>query len=648
MSGVVEQTWRLGRRLLACAVLSLVVCCAAPATPIIDAAAGVDAGVDAGGVAVDGGVSSADSAVSDSGAADAGEPDSSYDSDGSVLDAVTNTSAADAALVDTHGDDAPLTDTAASDTSLADTSLADTSLADTSLADTNKPDSSAPKPLPYPIRTAYQLKAIQPDFWPARKDLIGNKVGGIAINVVWAHWQPAAKQAPCNPASEVAYDGWCFKINKTVEAEIAAYSKAGVYVTGIFWGVPPWARIPDKDCSPAGGNAAFKIFCKPKNPAQFGRFAGFIAHRYAGHLGVGRVIDFVIHNEVNSNTWFDIGCGGGKACDTKQWLDDYAANYNAAYDRIVAHQPQARVLISLEHHWSPAKYDTPAANNPLLSGQTFLKGFAKRVGTRKWRVAYHPYPPNLLKAPFGALDHDLYGKVTYGNIGVLVGWLHQTFPNETHTHEVQLTESGVNGLAPHTTQAQQAAGVCDSLRTALGTPGITNYIYHRMRDHPVETKDGLGVGLFDVNDKPKQAWATWALANRHDLKPPKLSCGFEHLPNVRLKRGYHTTKGHWATTRLLPPGFKLEKTWTLQRAKFPGSKLLFACQVGGHNLLSPSPACEGLVALGPVGYVAAKSATGLVALRRCRVGAGTDHFVSTHPTCEGQVIESVLGWVKGS
>ncbi|MCO4764446.1 MAG: hypothetical protein KC502_23240, partial [Myxococcales bacterium] len=299
--------------------------------------------------------------------------------------------------------------------------------------------------------------------------------------------------------------------------------------------------------------------------------------------------------------------------------------------------------ISLEHHWDPKKYDTPAANNPLLSGQTFLKGFAARVGNRKWRVAYHPYPPNLLKSVFGALDHVTQGKITYGNIGVLLGWLYQTFPNKKHAYEVQLTESGVNGISPHATQAQQAAGVCLSLKTVLGTPGITNYIYHRMKDHPAETVNGLGVGLFDTNGKAKAAWGTWALANRNDLKPPKLSCGFETLPYVRLQRGFHDKSGHWATTRMLPPGFKKESSWRLKRAAFAGAKLLFECQVGSHNLISPDPKCEGLVALGPVGYASATKQTGLVALRRCRVG--TDHFVSSHPTCEGQKQESILGWV---
>ena len=78
-----------------------------------------------------------------------------------------------------------------------------------------------PPPLPYPKRTPWTIKAIQPDFWPNRDEIIGNKAGGIAANLVWSAWQPKAKAPPCGKGTEVAYDGFCFKINKTVESEVA-------------------------------------------------------------------------------------------------------------------------------------------------------------------------------------------------------------------------------------------------------------------------------------------------------------------------------------------------------------------------------------------------------------------------------------------
>ena len=165
-----------------------------------------------------------------------------------------------------------------------------------------------------------------------------------------------------------------------------------------------------------------------------------------------------------------------------------------------------------------------------------------------------------------------------------------------------------------------------------------------MKDHPAETVSGLGLGLRDTDGNAKQAWAVWALANRNDLSPAQLSCGFEDLPFVRLRRGYLAGSGHWATSRLLPPGFTEEQSWRLLREPEAGAAMLYECRVGNHSILTRDPGCEGQFPMGPVGYVWEQPRSGAVALYRCRVGAGTDHFVSESSTCEGQNVESLLGY----
>lgn len=114
-----------------------------------------------------------------------------------------------------------------------------------------------------------------------------------------------------------------------------------------------------------------------------------IANRYNGLQGNGRIVNFVIHNEVNRNEWYDIGCGQGVPCSLGPWVADYAANFNSAYDRIKTEQGAVKVFVSFNNEFAIPD-NIPAG---IVSAKTFLLNLAPLIAPRAWSVGWHPWHP---------------------------------------------------------------------------------------------------------------------------------------------------------------------------------------------------------------------------------------------------------------
>jgi len=222
----------------------------------------------------------------------------------------------------------------------------------------------------------------------------------------------------------------------------------------------------------------------------------------------------------------------------------------------------------------------------------------------------------------------------------------QTYPTTPSAHKIYLTENGINSLSPNSDQTKQNDQLCTAFQNILSTPNIDLFIYHRLKDHPEETRFGLGLGLIDTSNQYKRAWSLWALANRFDITPSKLSCGFEDLPYVILKRGIHPVDGHLSTTRPLPNGYKLERTWKLFREYQSNTKLIFECVRSNdkRNFPSVQQNCENQEAWGPLGYIYINQAANLnaAAIYRCR--SGSNYFISPDSKCENAINEGLLGY----
>ena len=65
-----------------------------------------------------------------------------------------------------------------------------------------------------------------------------------------------------------------------------------------------------------------------------------------------------------------------------------------------------------------------------------------------------------------------------------------------------MTENGINAK-DSSMYASQRNYLCQAFKNILGTPGVESFIYHRLVDHEVELRDGLGLALWDVNGRYK-------------------------------------------------------------------------------------------------------------------------------------------------
>lgn len=487
--------------------------------------------------------------------------------------------------------------------------------------------------LPYPVRSGFDVKSLSTDFWPNRQDLISANTSGVAVNLLWSFAQPS-QQTSCS-GTQVRFDGQCFTVNASNDQLIKFWSDQGRPVSAILIGTPTWAR-DNSSCNAAAGR---EIFCAPRSANDFARFAAFIADRYNGLQGNGRIADFIIHNEVNSNDWYKVGCGRGIACDQERWISDYAQNFNAAYDRIVAIQPAAKVLVPLTHHFDTS-FDNVTGSVPIISTQTFLRGLHARAGGRNWRVAYHPYHRSLDSA---VASFDDLPYVTFGNIGVLAGWLRQEFPFQPESWEIHLTENGVSSNGQSNERSQDLA-VCNSYRNVLGTPDIENYIYHRMQDHPLESNNGGAFGLRRQDGSAKPVWNTWSNMSGRNGQRNNLDCGFENLPYTRLSSVVDSAGNYRASTRVTDDRYNFVSDWYLLREFQQDTYMAYECQLGASSYISTDASCNGALSYGPVGYVHRSDASDRVGLYTCT--NGSQIYSSDAVGCAGEQVREFIGYVR--
>jgi hypothetical protein len=234
----------------------------------------------------------------------------------------------------------------------------------------------------------------------------------------------------------------------------------------------------------------------PEGRACYQAVTEFIAARWSGKDHAhGRVWGWVIGNEVNSHgQWHQMG-----PATTEQVAAQYEDQTRLAWSSLRKHSTNARVYLSLEHHWTAKGNASPTKACP---GRELLEVFAKQAKERgdfDWNVAFHPYPANLFN-PRTWQDKvtydDLTPKITFKNLEVLTRklatpeLLYQGKPRR-----LSFTEQGFNvGKAPNAEELQ-AAGYAYAWEKIQRLSGIDSFLYHRQVDHSLE--GGLKLGLWE-------------------------------------------------------------------------------------------------------------------------------------------------------
>jgi hypothetical protein len=222
----------------------------------------------------------------------------------------------------------------------------------------------------------------------------------------------------------------------------------------------------------------------------------FMAQRWSrSDRKFGAVHGYIMGNEVNSH-WFWSNMG---LTSLENFADQYEATVRLAHKAVRAHSREARVYISLEHHWN-IRY--PGGNEQqAFPGRAFVDYFARKVkrgGDFDWHMAFHPYPENLFEPRFwkdkSATTNADTPRITFKNLELLTAYLGR--PELLYAgkpRRIILSEQGFHTPKTPDGEEIQAAAYCYAYKKVESMENVDAFILHRHVDNDHE--GGLLLGL---------------------------------------------------------------------------------------------------------------------------------------------------------
>jgi len=408
---------------------------------------------------------------------------------------------------------------------------------------------AAPDLTPYPATSS--PKGLQVQMIP---DALELGIHHAALNITLNGLLAPEKEAKPGQLTAAA-DGFTFVINQkyaeVMDRYIKPLSDQGVVVTLIVITYrSPNERIRNLTIHPKAdavkGTTMAANTVTPEGRACYKALTDFIAHRWSStDTKHGRVWGWVVSNEVNSHhEWHQMG-----PVTVEQLATQYEDQVRLAWESLRTHSTNARVYLSMEHHWNSQGHPDPLQ---ACRGRTLLELFAKRARERgdfDWNLAFHPYPSNL-RDPRTWLDKVTFDddskKVTFKNLEVVARKLASPeFRFEGKPRRLSLTEQGFDVTQRPEALAEQAAAYAYAWEKLSRLNGAVDaFLYHRQVDHAME--GGLRFGLWSNKpgtiSEPDQKRPIWNLLQAVDTpgwkaaaEPYLKTCGLKSWDELNPK-----------------------------------------------------------------------------------------------------------------
>ena len=308
------------------------------------------------------------------------------------------------------------------------------------------------------------------------------------------------------------YESKTYKINKELidqlDAEVKRLSDSGVAVTAIL--LNAWNQtVPE--LNPLG------VTELPKEQAVYYGFnveseagfravkamASFLAKRYNGKNGHGKITNWVVGNEINNQYWNYMG-----DLDVSAYTSKFQRAFRVFYTAMKSVSANDNIMFSIDHYWNMLPEAAPVGK---YKGKDILLSFhnyEEAEGYMDYGLALHPYPYPIYSPNFW--DDDKTGRVNdtvdspivnFKNLHVITDFMSMdSMKNRKgEVRKIFLTEEGFSSTAKGADKStEQAAAVAYSYFIVDNNPYISAYLMSRQEDNEDETKHGLAFGLSSI------------------------------------------------------------------------------------------------------------------------------------------------------